>query len=205
MPSLDGLMLCIGELERSGQVVIAIAVLNGCLKRGGAGGSSLYFRLRSDIPPFVCSDPDVSDGSVKLAALFALYTDNTIEQKAALVQALQALPAVGGGARVGKMRAQVQILLAEFHAAEGKVQLASKLLADALAHKPPPEAETRVRVAQFTLQTMCGDTHRALQDLRAAAGERGIGAPDAGSTGAALAGRTLCMLLCAQVRPMLTL
>lgn len=33
MPSLDGLMLCIGELERSGQVVIAIAVLNGCLKR----------------------------------------------------------------------------------------------------------------------------------------------------------------------------
>lgn len=132
-------------------------------RRGGAGGSSLYFRLRSDIPPFVCSDPDVSDGSVrreqedrlhtrgvrlpaglthgalvglrlaacalcadfdvsmthadsrrphaqvKLAALFALYTDNTIEQKAALVQALQALPAVGGGARVGKMRAQVQV------------------------------------------------------------------------------------------------
>ena len=33
MPSLDGLLLCIGELERSGQVVIAIAVLSGCLKR----------------------------------------------------------------------------------------------------------------------------------------------------------------------------
>jgi len=45
---------------------------------------------------------------------------------------------------------------------------------------------------------MCGDTHRALQDLRAAAGERGIGAPDSTTTGAALAGRTLCMLLCAQ-------
>ena len=50
------------------------------------------------------------NAQVKLAGLFALYTDNTIEQKAALVHALQALPAVGGGARVGRMRAQVQVL-----------------------------------------------------------------------------------------------
>jgi hypothetical protein len=205
MPSLDGILLCIGELERSGQVVIAIAVLSGLVKRcvaaahrpifaSGAGRSDEgvqavsacamagcgfcrrgggvllvnaraplgYAVITAQTPSYLTARYDTSrktgctplefacmqvsptvpsswvttcalcapnttvsqrtlgaatqpdsrsrNAQVKLAGLFALYTDNTIEQKAALVHALQALPAVGGGARVGRMRAQVQVL-----------------------------------------------------------------------------------------------
>ena len=60
-------------------------------------------------------------------------------------------------AKLNNNSAAPQILLAKFHAVEGKVALASKILADALTHKPPSEAETRVRVALFTLQVLaCG-------------------------------------------------